>query len=167
MKRIASLVLLVLGAGCFQAQAQDPGKESIGEIKTELLYVTNGELGDLGKGATALSAEEEKRLQDSKHIPDFKHGVRLGSDRQAILRGYKNWAAPMSNSQAIMVTFQPQGRIGESKRLRMDLELWQNKKMVLRTDPVLDRGKRVYILGPKWREGNLIITVELVSLKDN
>ena len=47
----------------------------------------------------------------------------------------------------------------------MDLELWQNKKMVLRTDPVLDKGKGVYILGPKWRGGHLIITVELVNLK--
>ena len=37
-------------------------------------------------------------------------------------------------------------------------------RKVLRTDPVLEKGKRVYILGPKWRDGHLIITVELVDL---
>ena len=69
----------------------------------------------------------------------------------------------MAKSDAIMVSFQPQGRVGSGK-LRMDLELWQQKQIVLRTDPVLEQGRRVYILGPKWRDGHLIITVELLDL---
>jgi hypothetical protein len=36
--------------------------------------------------------------------------------------------------------------------------------MALRWDRVFEVGKRVYLVGPKWRDGNLIITVELVNL---
>ncbi len=148
------------------AQPADPGKEEIGEIKTELIFGTDAAVGAMGKGVPQLSEKEQSRLAASKNIPSYKRFVRLGSDVRPILKGYKQWAAPISNSQAIMLTFQPQGLIGKGKEgMRMDLELWQNKKMVLRTDPILNKNRRVYILGPKWRGGNLIITVELVSLK--
>lgn len=165
-----SVVTLLLGAGLLlstAARAQDPGKEEIGTVKTELLFGTNGSLSGLGSGAREITdADLLKRLRRSKTTGEFKKFARLGSDTQPILRGYKNWAAPLSNSQAIMVTFQPQGRVGkDKKKLRMDLELWQKKKMVMRADPTLDQGERVYILGPSWRGGRLIITVQLVTLK--
>lgn len=157
-------LLLVIPAG--ELRAQDPGKLEIGTVRTELIYATDAELGDLtvlGANAKVLNESETKPLTKSKHIPVFKHFVRLGSQDQPLLRGYKNWAQPMANSKAIMVTFQPQGQV--NKKERIDLELWQNEKMVLRADPTLNQGERVYILGPKWRGGNLIITIQLLSLK--
>lgn len=172
MKRVLTAVGWVMAAAMVaaapdagKAAAPDPGKAEIGTIRTELIYGTDGPVNGLGKGIPQLSNAEKKRLTSSKQM-GFKNFIRLGSDDQPILKGYKNWAKPMAGSEAIMVTFQPQGFVGATKRLRMDLELWQQKKMVLRTDPVLDQGRRVYILGPKWREGNLIITVELVELKE-
>lgn len=152
----------VAGAQTEETEQADPGKKEIGQIRTELILGTDGDVTGLGEGVAPLTSAEQKRLAQSKNIPEYKHFVRLGSDTQPILKGYKNWAAPMAGSQAIMLTFQPQGLIGKDK-MRMDLELWQNKKMVLRTDPVLDAKRQVYILGPKWRGGNLIITVKLVS----
>lgn len=159
-----SLIKIVACGGMALGQMEDPGKEEIGTIKTELIFGTNGDLSALGKDVKLLPAEEQKRLRNSAYLRKYKSFASLGSDTQPILRGYKNWAAPMAKSKAIMVTFQPQGRVGASK-MRLDIELWQNEKMVLRTDPTLKQGKRVYILGPKWRGGHLIITVELVSLK--
>ena len=38
--------------------------------------------------------------------------------------------------------------------------------MALRWDRVFEVGKSVYLIGPEWRDGNLIIKVELVDLKD-
>lgn len=164
MKAILTIVVGLAAAAAGAPPAGDPGKKEIGQIRTELIYGTDGDVSELGKGVEPLSSAEQKRLAKSKRIPDYKHFIRLGTATEPILKGYKNWATPMAGSQAIMVTFQPQGLVGKSKRLRMDLELWQNKKMVLRTDPILDVAKRVYILGPKWRGGHLIITVELVSI---
>ena len=64
-----------------------------------------------------------------------------------------------------MLTFQPQASIKESRKLRLDVEYWQKSKMTLRWDRVFEVGKRVYLVGPRWRDGNLIITVELSSLE--
>ncbi len=163
MKLSMSVLLGVLLFGA-AARGQDPGKDEIGTVKTELIFGTDGELEALGPKAKELRGAELERLRKSKNIPKFKLFARLGSDTQPILRGYKNWAAPLAGSKAIMVTFQPQGVVGN--KLRMDLELWQKKEMVMRADPTLDRGERVYILGPKWRGGRLIIRVQLVSLRD-
>ena len=143
--------------------AQDPGKDEIGSLRVSLLFGTASDPAGLGVETTPVKDEEQQRLRRSKRIPSFKHYVQLGSVEKPIFRGYENWAKPMPDSEALMVSFQPQGRIGLEK-LRMDLELWQKRKLVLRTDPILVKNKRVYILGPEWQDGNLIITVELVDL---
>ena len=140
---------------------QDPAKEKIGTIRTEVIFGT-GDARSVS-GRKVLDEAEQNRLRQSPNIPGYRHYLRMGRDEQPVFRGYQNWASPLANSDAIMVAFQPQGRVGSSK-LRLDLELWQQKKLVLRTDPVVERGKRVFILGPRWRDGRLIIMVELVEL---
>jgi len=146
------------------AGAQDPGKEVIGQVRTEVLFGTSGPVTSLGDGVIVVSAAEKSRLQKVSKLEPYRNFVKLGSVEQHILKGYKSWAQPIRNSQALMLTFQPQASIKESRKLRLDVEYWQKSKMALRWDRVFEVGKRVYLVGPKWRDGNLIITVELVSL---
>jgi hypothetical protein len=146
------------------AGAQDPGKEVIGQVRTEVLFGTSGPVTSLGDGVIVVSAAEKTRLQKVSKLEPYRNFVKLGSVEQHILKGYKSWAQPIRNSQALMLTFQPQASIKESRKLRLDVEYWQKSKMALRWDRVFEVGKRVYLVGPKWRDGNLIITVELVSL---
>jgi hypothetical protein len=146
------------------AGAQDPGKEVIGQVRTEVLFGTSGPVTSLGDGVIDVSAAEKTRLQKVSKLEPYRNFVKLGSVEQHILKGYKSWAQPIRNSQALMLTFQPQASIKESRKLRLDVEYWQKSKMALRWDRVFEVGKRVYLVGPKWRDGNLIITVELVSL---
>ena len=146
------------------AGAQDPGKEVIGQVRTEVLFGTNGPVSSLGERVVAVSASEITRLQKVAKLESYRNFVKLGSVEQNILKGYKSWAQPIRNSEALLVTFQPQASIKESRKLRLDVEYWQKSKMALRWDRVFEVGKRVYLVGPKWRDGNLIITVELVSL---
>lgn len=155
---LCGLALLAAGG---MIRAQDPAKEKIGSIRTEVIFGTE----DAGSvpGRKVLEEAEQDRLRHSRNIPAYRHYVRMGRDEQPVFRGYQNWASPLAHSEAIMVAFQPQGRIGSSK-LRLDLELWQQKRLVLRTDPVLEQGRRVFILGPRWRDGRLIIMVELLEL---
>ncbi len=160
---LVCLLANLVGPGAAPVQAQDPGKEQIGSIKTEVLYASEDNLGSTAESGR-LEAKELARLQASSTFSKFKEFRRLGSDQKPLLRGYQNWASPLPNSKAIMVAFQPQLRV--NGKLRVDLELWQSRKIVLRTDPLLEKGKRVYILGPKFRDGHLIITVELVELTE-
>ena len=162
--RILAIMFLAL-AGI--AGAQDPGKEAIGKVRTEVLFGTNGALAPLGENVDALGAKEAAKLKKVAKLEQYESFVKLGSVEQDILKGYKSWAQPISNSQALMLTFQPQASIKESRKLRLDVEYWQQSKMTLRWDRVFEVRKRVYLIGPRWRDGNLIITVELVSLKAN
>ena len=166
MKILRLVLSIMLAMFAVVAHAQDPGTEVIGKVRTELLFGTNGPVTSLGSGVTELSPAEETRLRKVSKLGALKNFVKLGSVEQDILKGYKSWAQPIRNSQALMVTFQPQAAIKESRRLRLDVEYWQKSKMALRWDRVFEVGKRVYLVGPKWRDGNLIITVELVSLVD-
>lgn len=164
MKTFTAALLLSLSA-LATGWAQDPGKKVIGTVRTELIYGTSGAVDALGGSAVSLPAAEQKRLRKVEKLGKFDKFVRLGSVEQSVLAGYKSWAAPIKNSEAIMVTFQPQARIVEENKLRLDIEYWQKKKMALRWDRVFEVGKTVYLIGPKWREGNLIITVRLVGLQ--
>jgi len=158
-------VIMVLAAGLAAGPvsgSEDPDKEEIGIIRTEVIFGTPSSGAALG--LETLTEADQERLRQSRNIPDYDYYLRLGRDEGTVFRGYQNWTSPLAKSEAIMVAFQPQGRIGTSK-LRLDLEFWQNKKLVLRTDPVLEEGRRVFILGPKWRDGRLIIMVELVDLQ--
>ncbi len=159
------MLLLIYLALTGLAGAQDPGKEVIGKVRTAVLFGTNGSPAALGDGVVSLSAEEEGKLRKVAKLEPYETFVKLGSVEQDILKGYKSWAQPISNSQALMLTFQPQASIKESRKLRLDVEYWQKSKMTLRWDRVFEVGKRVYLIGPRWRDGNLIITVELVGLK--
>lgn len=163
--RIALFSLWALSV--LAVQAQDPGLEKIGKVRTELIYATNGDITALGAGAKELEDKAEvARLKKAKKIGKFEKFVKLGSVEQPVLKGYKSWAAPIKNSEAILLTFQPQAKVVADRKLRLDIEYWQKKKMAWRWDRVFEVGKKIYLMGPKWREGNLIITVELVSLKD-
>ena len=164
LRTVLAALLMVFPAAVLQAQ--DPGKEVIGKVRTELLFGTNGSVKSLGSGVVELSPVEKQRLRKVSKLGSVENFVKLGSVEQDILKGYKSWAQPIRNSEALMVTFQPQAAIKEARRLRLDVEYWQKSKMALRWDRVSEVGKRVYLVGPKWRDGNLIITVELVSLFD-
>ena len=48
----------------------------------------------------------------------------------------------------------------------MALEYWQSKRKLFQTNPTLVKGKPLYLLGPEWRGGRLILQVELLQLTE-
>mgnify|MGYP001827902605 CR=1 FL=1 len=157
---LGALVIWTLGG---VSAAKDPGKEPVGQIQVDLIFGTDKDGSVLGSRGKRLGGDEEKRLKGSEHLKFGQYRF-LGSAKREVLRGYENWAAPLGASEEILVSFEPKGRVGQ-RSVRMDLEFWQSRQKVLKTDPVMKVGKRLYILGPKWRDGRLIIAVELLSLK--
>ncbi|NNC88803.1 MAG: hypothetical protein HKN82_10135 [Akkermansiaceae bacterium] len=157
----AVALVLVMVSGGWTAGAQDPGKEEIGKIRAELFFGTNGAADVAGPLAGEVPAAEMKKLQASKELR-FASYRKLGEDRKAVWRAFENWAVPMKPSEEIMVSFEPKGV--ERNALRIDLKLWAQKREVLTVLPLLRPGKKLYILGPAWRGGRLIIAVELLEL---
>ena len=141
--------------------AADAGKEVIGAIQTDLIFATNGDINRLGLKGREVAAAEETHLRASRTLK-FKDYRYLGGDRKSVWRAFENWAMPMKPSEELMVSFEPKGEVNH-EGLRLDLKLWIQRREVLAALPVLRKGRKLYILGPKWRGGNLIIGIELVE----
>ena len=144
--------------------ARDPGMEPIGSLGVELFYATNDDVKLAGDQAQEVAKEQVKALKAIREL-SFSDYRRLGADRPTILRGYESWATPLKPSKEILVSFQPIKREGPGK-MQMVLEYWQSKRKVFSTNPVLTKGKSLYLLGPEWRKGRLILAVKILSLKD-
>lgn len=68
----------------------------------------------------------------------------------------------MRGSEEILLSFEPNGEATD-KGLILDLELWQSRRKVMKATQEMGPGKWLYIAGPKWRGGRLIVGVELVE----
>ena len=75
-------------------------------------------------------------------------------------RSYENWAQPLPPSDEILLRFEAQAR--PSKEVtRLDLELWLSRKKILKTGAALSSNTPVFVLGPEWRGGHMILIISL------
>ena len=160
----ALTIFLSMASGHAQDASEDIGQEQIGKIQATVYYGRDEELGDLGKDAKPISPQELERLQSIEKM-QFKNYLKLGEETRSVLRSYENWLSPLKPSKEIMLSFESRG-LSKEGGLRLDLELWQHKRKVMKSDPVLYQGKPLLILGPKWRNGRLIIAVEVTELPE-
>lgn len=139
----------------------DKGKEVVGKIRATLYIGTDADPSSLGDKVSAVEEATAKRLRSVGKM-NFKHYRKLGADTQPVYRSYENWLTPLKPSEEILLSFESRGRSSDGG-LRLDLEFWQHRRKVMKSDPVLNKGRPLLILGPKWRGGTLIIAVELIK----
>lgn len=154
------LPVLALFAGLPAAAQEDPGKTGIGQVSVTVYHATpkRSEAGTVVEKAVMESLQRETKL----NFPSYR---KLGSDAQPLFRSYENWAQPLKPSDEVLVRFEARSRRQE-EQVRVDLELWLSRKKILKTDAMLRPGKPLYVLGPEWRQGRLIIAVALAPELD-
>lgn len=143
--------------------AEDPGKEAVARLNTVLIFGTDGDLSEVVPNSSEVGADHNARLKPLKELA-YKNYALLGSDVKPVWRSYTNWASPMKGSQEILLSFEPNSQAG-SGGLRLDLELWQSRRKVMKTTQSMQNGRWLYIAGPKWRGGRLILGIELLPLE--
>lgn len=141
----------------------DPGKEKLGLVRVTVYHATDGDPRAAGDKALPVAAEIVERLRREERLR-FKHYRMLGRDTQPLLRSYESWAEPLKPSDEVMVRFEAQGMPCKKSAL-LDLELWLGRKKIVKTDTRLEGDKPLFMLGPEWRGGRLIIAVALASAK--
>lgn len=145
-------------AGTASAQ-QDPGNAKIGQVSVTVYHATDGDPASAGPRAAAVPEELAERLRREERLR-FKSYRVLGTDVQPLLRSYESWAQPLKPSSEVMIRFEAQGR-PTAKTAILDLELWLARKKIVKTDAHLEGNRPLYLLGPQWRGGRLIIGVAL------
>ena len=161
--RVFSITLLWLSLAGF-VLAQDSGKESIARLRTVLLFGTDANLETVVPEAKVADKAHSMRIELIKDLNFSNYGL-LGSDTKPILRSYTNWASPMKGTDEILLSFEPNSA-AEDDGVKLDLELWQGKRKVMKTTQPLKNGKWLYIAGPQWRGGRLIVGIELLPLTE-
>jgi hypothetical protein len=164
MKRRAWLMVClasVLGSPAFGVE--DAGRASIGKVSVTVYYATNGDPMAAGAKALPVGDEVANRLGLDPHLR-FTHYRLLGADTQPLLRSYESWAEPLKPSNEVLVRFEAQGRPTKNTAV-LDLELWLARKKIIKTDARLEGKRPLFMLGPEWRGGRLIIAVGLASGK--
>jgi hypothetical protein len=139
--------------------AEDPGKTKVAAVKVSVLYATDGDPAAAGARAVALSQNIERRLRAEERLR-FKHYRHLGADTQPLYRSYENWAQPLKPSEEILVRFEARSTPTIAST-RLDLDLWLSGKKVMKADALLEGDRPLFILGPAWRGGRLIISIGL------
>jgi len=152
-----ALVLPLLLALPVRAQ-EDPGKEALGTVNVRVYYATNGD-PDVSKSKKQLPAAVVKRLRSESKLK-FASYRELGADTRPLFRSYENWAQPLGASDEVLVRFEAQTR-PTATSARLGIELWLSRKKVLKTEATVTTEKPLYVLGPKWRGGQLIVSVGL------
>ena len=162
MRILALAFFWAAGAGLLAAQ--DPGKEAVARLRTVLLFGTNDDMSKVVPEAKAADNGHSLRMQLLKDLHFKSYGL-VGSDTQPVWRSYTNWASPMKGSDEILLSFEPNSE-AEADGVKLDLELWQGKSKVMKTDHPFKTGKWLYIAGPEWRGGRLIVGIELLPLAE-
>jgi hypothetical protein len=138
---------------------EDPGRASVGSVRVAVIYATDGDPALAGARATALEARTEARLRAEERLR-FKHYRQIGLDTQPLFRSYENWALPLKPSDEVLVRFEARS-LPTPESTRLDLELWLGRKKILKTDALLEGNRPLFVLGPAWRGGRLIISIGL------
>jgi hypothetical protein len=149
-------VLVALGGGL---RAADRGRETLADLTVRVFYATDGDPAAAGPRAAAPTAESVARLRAHEKL-DFAHYRVLGQDTRSLYRSYENWAEPIRGSEEILCRFEISKRLSDTA-LRIDFELWISRKKTLKSNVRLATDKPLLILGPAWRGGRLIISVEM------
>jgi hypothetical protein len=155
-------VALILFSSQSFAQ-EDPGKAVLGRVSVTVYYATNGDPVVAGKKTAPVSAATEKRLRGAERLR-FKNYRMLGQDVQPLLRSYESWAQPLKPSDEILVRFEARS-LPTEQATGLDLELWLSREKVLKMDARLEGDRSLFVLGPEWRGGHLIVGVALAPPK--
>ncbi len=165
MKLIRLAMAAVMVASCCTALSQDdPGRTPIGGVSVTVYYATDGDPQVAGKKTVKVSQSVEKRLRGEERLR-FKNYRLLGQDVQPLMRSYESWAQPLRPSDEVLVRFEARSRPTQLAT-GLDLELWLSRKKVLKMDALLEGDRPLFMLGPEWRGGRLIIGVALAPKKN-
>lgn len=162
LRCLSAIAVLVFPATTLCAQ-EDPGKREIGTLDVSVYYGTNGDPAAAGERSEKISESTKTSLSATEGLR-FTHYRAMGSDSKAIFKSYENWSQPLKPSDEILIRFETRLEPSEQE-MPLNLDLWLSRKKVLKSDVTLKTGQPLYILGPEWRGGRLIIAIELAPKK--
>jgi hypothetical protein len=157
-QKLTTALLFLAMHGTLHA-IEDPGRTRIAELRVTVYHATDGDPAAAGPRALPVPYMTSSRFTSEERLR-FKHYRQIGRDVSPLLRSYESWSQPLKPSEEVMLRVEAQGQ-PTKKSAQLDLELWISQKKILKMDAKLEDTKPLYVLGPEWRDGRLIIAISL------
>jgi hypothetical protein len=106
--------------------------------------------------AVGVETLKDLRTRLGKSFPQ-KNFQLMGKHTQMVFKDYESWVVP---SKEICLKIDSRGP-AESTGINLHLQLWQDKKVLVKSDATLKPNQPIFIGGPNWRKGRLIFVVML------
>lgn len=148
------LALLVLLAA--PLIAADTGKlEADAKVWSGLYYAgpEDETKGVVPEGRAAKLVERMKKVEQLQ-FPTYRL---IGAVSEDVLKEYESWVLP---SEVFFIKLDSLGR-DEEGALNATLNIWQQKNVLLKASMKLRKGRPMFVRGPKWGEGYIVIALLL------
>jgi len=161
----ALLILAVVFAGPLAVSAQEKrAPEPSGNAPSDAQV--QGLLFFASNDATA-PAQEEKVTMDAAQLASMEGRLKkafpfsnyhlIGKHTQKVFKEYESWVVP---SKDLCLKIDSRGP-AEGGGVNVHLQLWQDTKVLVKSDAVIRPGKPIFLGGPNWRGGRLVFVVML------
>ncbi|MEY3395289.1 MAG: hypothetical protein RL346_1525 [Verrucomicrobiota bacterium] len=154
---------ILLSAFSSGSEENDLGRSKVGSLAVTVIYATNGDPTAAGEKPIEIGPEVRKKLSATRELR-FSHYRQMGAESKPIFRSYENWAQPLKPSDEILLRFETRAEPSQ-QAVPLNIELWLSLKKILKSDITLRENEPLYILGPAWRGGKLIISLDLTPIK--
>ena len=117
-----------------------------------VVYATNG---TPKAGYNNVTAKLNQQL--SKIAPNYKTFQLLGDRTEPVLTAYESWVVP---TREFFYKVDYKGKTSAGHTM-LGLQVWHEKKVLVKTDANVKPGNPIVIQGPKWGEGQVIFVINL------
>ncbi|HWB03344.1 MAG TPA: hypothetical protein VG796_09990 [Verrucomicrobiales bacterium] len=165
MIRCLCLSAILLAAGAGESRAQEAAAKAPAAPAAATEAQVEGMLFFASDDATP-PAQKEKVTVEAALLKDttarlgkafkFKHYHLIGRHTQKVFKEYESWVVP---SQDLCLKMDSRGPVEGG--VNVHLQLWQDKKVLVKSDTIIRKDRPVFLGGPDWRGGRLIFVVVL------
>ena len=165
-------LLLLLASLLATASAQEPAASQPAAADTKPAAAAEaqveGYLFFASNDANAPAQDEKDKVNaDAAVVKDlsdrlgkvfkFSHFHLIGRHQQKVFKEYESWVVP---SKDLCLRIDSKGP-AEGGGIHLNLQLWQDTRVLVKSDTTIRKERPVFLGGPDWRGGRLIFVVVL------
>ncbi|MBL9150865.1 MAG: hypothetical protein JNK37_00185 [Verrucomicrobiales bacterium] len=120
------------------------------------LFVARAEAPSGAPADPAHAALQEKL---AKAFPSHRHFQLVGEKTGSVYKEYECWIVP---TKQLFLKLDSLGPDASKDGVHLHLQLWQEEHVILKSDAILRR-EPVFISGPAWGDGRLIMVLKLAN----
>ena len=158
MRLLAALLFLAAAGPVALTRAAEPSATAAADAQVDglLFFASDDAVAPAHEEKVSIDAALQQSLSVRlAKVFKFPHYHLIGKHTQKVFKEYESWVVP---SKDLCLKIDSRGP-AEGGGVNVHLQLWQDKKVLVKSDTVIQPGRPVFLGGPRWRGGRLVFVV--------